>query len=289
MNFIFAVFFIFFVLLFGILPFFFLYVFSDFIHFLLYRVFKYRRRVVEQNLKKAFPKYAPSEIEAIGSKFYTNLSDIMIEGIKAFTMTKKQVRKRHKILNPEVLTSLYKEGKSVIGTPCHYGNWEWGSMSGSLQLLQKFVVFYKPLSNQWIDNFIRRSRGKYNSHMVSIYNTAEVFKEHVHQNSIFIMAADQSPANIDKAIWVDFLGKETAFLQGPESYARKYNLPVVFVGIQRVKRGYYELELEMIAENPSEFKEGEITQLYANKLEAAIYNKPENWLWSHRRWKHEKK
>ncbi len=289
MNFIFAVFFIFFVFLFGIIPFFFLYVFSDFIRFLLYRVFKYRRLVVEQNLKKAFPKYSLSEIEVIGSKFYTNLSDNMIEGIKAFTMTKKQVRKRHKIVNPEVLASLYKEGKSVIGTPCHYGNWEWGSMSGSIQLLQKFVVFYKPLSNKWIDNFIRWSRGKYDSHMVSIYDTAEVFKEHVHQNSIFIMAADQSPSNIDKAIWVDFLGKETAFLQGPECYAREYNLPVVFVDIRRIKRGYYELELEMIAENPSEFKEGEITQLYARKLEAAINNKPENWLWSHRRWKHERK
>lgn len=288
MNFIFAVFFIFFVFLFGIIPFFLLYKISDFIRFLLFRVFKYRRLVVEQNLKKAFPDRSSKEIEKIASKFYTNLADVLIEGIKAFTMTQRQVKERHKIINPEVIEPFYKKSRSVIGTPCHYGNWEWGSMSGSIQLLQVFVVFYKPLNNIWIDKFARWSRGKYNSHMVSIYKTAEVFEEFSNKNSIFIMAADQSPSSVQKAIWVDFLGKKTAFLHGPELYAKKYNLPVVFVNIQRKKRGYYELEFDIIASNPYDFKDGEITQLYAKKLEAVILNKPENWLWSHRRWKHEK-
>ena len=105
-------------------------------------------------------------------------------------------------------------------------------------------------------------------------------------NSIFIMASDQSPSNIKKAIWVKFLGRDTAFLQGPEVYAKKHDLPVVFVDIQRVKRGYYELEMKLITENPLELPEGEITQRYASMLEEAIRNKPENWLWSHRRWKH---
>ena len=288
MNFIIAVFFIIFAFVIGIIPFIFLYKISDFIHFLLFRVFKYRSKVVEQNLNKAFPNLSLNEIKKITSGFYTNLSDVMIEGVKAFFMTRRQVRERHKLMNPEVLTPYYEAGKSVIGTPSHYGNWEWGSMSGSIQLPQSYVVFYKPLNNKWIDKFARWSRGKYDSQMVSIYDTARVFEENSAKNSIFIMAADQSPSNVDKAIWVDFLGRKTAFLHGPEYYARKYNLPVVFVDIQRVKRGFYELEFDVIADNPSEFNEGEITQLYANKLEAVIRKKPDDWLWSHRRWKHER-
>jgi KDO2-lipid IV(A) lauroyltransferase len=288
MSLISAVFFIFFIFIIGIIPFFFLYKISDFVRFLLFRVFKYRRSVVEQNLHETFPNFSPKEIEQITSKFYTNLSDVLIEGVKAFSMTRKQVMKRHKLLNPEVIAAFYEQGRSVIGTPCHYGNWEWGSMSGSIQLPQSYVVFYKPLNNKWNDKIAKWSRAKYNSQLVSIYNTVEVFEEHVSKNSIFIMAADQNPSNVSKAIWVDFFGRETAFLHGPELYARKYNLPVVFVDIQRVKRGFYELKFDVIAENPANFKEGEITQLYAKKLEAVIKNKPEDWLWSHRRWKHER-
>lgn len=286
MSIISAAFFIIFVFIIGIIPFFLLYFLSDFIRFLLFHVFRYRRSVVEQNLREAFPDRSENEIQKLSSKFYTNLADVIIEGIKAFSMTLKQIKKRHKVLNPEVLNPYFEESRSVIGAPCHYGNWEWGSVSGGLQLSQSYVVFYKPLSNKWIDKYARWSRAKHSSQLVSVFQTAEVFKEHVSQNSIFIMAADQSPSNIDKAIWVDFLGRKTAFLHGPEFYAKKYNLPVVFVDIQRKKRGYYELELEVLAENPSDFKEGEITQLYAKKLEAAILNKPEDWLWSHRRWKH---
>jgi KDO2-lipid IV(A) lauroyltransferase len=203
-------------------------------------------------------------------------------------MTHKQIRKRHKVINPEVLDKFNTAGRSVIGTPCHYGNWEWGSVSGSIQLPQSYVVFYKPLGNKWIDKFARWSRAKFSSQLVSIFNTQSVFQEHALQNSIFIMAADQSPSNTKKAYWVNFLGKETAFLHGPEDYARQYNLPVVFVDIQRVKRGFYELKLEIITENPTELEVGEITQRYAKRLETAILNKPENWLWSHKRWKHVK-
>jgi KDO2-lipid IV(A) lauroyltransferase len=100
------------------------------------------------------------------------------------------------------------------------------------------------------------------------------------------MASDQSPTNLSKAFWVNFLGRETAFLHGPETYAKKYDLPVIFVDIQRVKRGYYQLTLVLISDKPRETGEGEITKRYASLLEKAIYHQPENWLWSHRRWKH---
>lgn len=288
MNYFLALLFIAFVFLIGIIPFSIIYVVSDLIRFFLFRVFKYRRIVVEKNLRESFPDRSEKEIQELVSKFYTNLSDVLIEGIKAFTMTRKQIIERHYVVNPEIVDQFNKEGRSIIAVPCHYGNWEWGSMSGSLQLPQQNVVFYKPLSNKTIDRFVRWSRAKYDSKLVSIYITARVFIEYAPQNSVFIMASDQSPSNIDKAYWVKFLGRDTAFLHGPEVYARKFNLPVVFVDIQRKRRGFYELELSIISDDSTKLKEGEITQRYAKKLETAILNKPENWLWSHRRWKHSK-
>jgi len=286
MDFIFALPIILIILIVGIIPFSLIYGLSDFMRFLLFRVFKYRRVVVEKNLTETFPSLSEKEIVQLASKFYKNLADILIEGIKAFTMTKGQITSRHKVLNPEIADLYHKTRRSVIAVPAHFGNWEWGSMSGSLQLPQYFVALYKPLSNKWMDRLVRWSRAKYGGNLVSIYDTGNIFRQYSSKNTVFILAADQSPSNIKKAIWVNFLGRDTAFLHGPEYYAKKYNLPVVFVDIQRVKRGYYELTLEVIADNPAEFAPGVITQRYADKIEEAIHNKPENWLWSHRRWKH---
>lgn len=286
MQFLVGVLVIVFSVLFGIIPFFLLYVLADLLAFILYRVVGYRREVVENNLRDTFPELPDEEIRRLTAGFYKNLGDITVEGIKAFTMTRNQIIARHKVLNPDLAMRFFKEGRSIIACPSHYGNWEWGSMSGGLQLPQKYEVFYKPLSNKWVDRFARRSRAKYGGHLVSIYNTALVFNENANANAIFIMASDQSPSNASKAIWVDFLGRDTAFLHGPELYAKKYDLPVVFVDIQRIKRGYYELTLDLITDTPAALEEGAITQIYANKLSAAIRNKPENWLWSHRRWKH---
>jgi KDO2-lipid IV(A) lauroyltransferase len=274
-----------FVLIIGLIPFFLLYPLSDVVRWMLFEVFKYRRKVVEQNLEETFPKLSKTEIRELSWKFYRNLSDVLVEGIKAFTMTKGQIRSRHKVLNPEVALPYYEKNRSIIAVPSHYGNWEWGSMSGALQLPQKYVVFYKPLQNKWIDKYTRWSRSKYRGNLVSIYETRKIFEDHQPNNSIFIMASDQSPSNVSKSLWVNFLGRDTAFLHGPEHYAKKYDLPVIFVDIQRVKRGFYHLTLKLITDKPLETGEGEITREYAKLLEKAIYAKPENWLWSHRRWK----
>lgn len=286
MNFLHALLVILFILFTGIIPFFLLYPFSDFIRILLSHLFRYRRPLVEQNLIETFPELSQKELRELSWKFYRNLSDVLLEGIKAFTMTRRQLRKRHKVMNPEIALEYNKTKRSIIAVPSHYGNWEWGSMSGAVQLPQQYIVFYKPLGNKWIDRFARWSRSKHGGKLVSIYNTARVFEEYQDKNSIFIMASDQSPTNLGKAYWINFLGRETAFLHGPEAYAKKYDLPVIFVDIQRVKRGYYQLHLELISDKPRETAEGEITKRYASLLEKAIYHQPENWLWSHRRWKH---
>lgn len=286
MNFVLAALLIFFIFLIGIIPFFLIYPFSDLMYFLLFYVFKYRKSVIYNNLAASFPDKDKQQLDELFRLSYKNLTDILVEGIKGFTMTRGQIKKRHKIINPEIVEPFFKHGKSVIALPTHYGNWEWGALSPGLFIKDFNIVgFYKKFSNPYVDRFMRKNRSRTGTSLVSIYETARTFENLKDTPTAYIMAADQSPSNARKSYWVDFLGRDTAFLHGPENYARKYDIPLVFVDIQRVKRGHYELTLSILADNPTELEEGEITRRYAKMLESQIHKKAENWLWSHRRWK----
>lgn len=267
------------------MPFLQLYRLSDFLSIFLREVIKYRKDVILDNLKRSFPNLDEEEIMSISKKFYLNLSDITLEGIKAFTMSEKQVLARYRILNPEILYPYLETGQGIIVVTCHYGNWEWGALSPPLQMPYKFVAFYKPLKNLRFDRFVRKNRSRFGTYLSPIRETTKSFEDNRGYPVIYLMAADQSPSNREAAYWANFLGRDTAFLHGPEKHARINNLPVVFAAIRRVKRGFYELDLSVLAENPSLVADGEITRRYAEKMETLITEDPANWLWSHRRWK----
>ena len=270
----------------GLIPFFILYPLSNLVSFVLYRIVGYRKSVVRENLSRSFPQFDTKILRRLERLSYKNLSDVLLEGIKGFTMTRGQIRRRHFVVNPEILDPFKAEGRTVISLPSHYGNWEWGSLSPGLFIKDyKIVAFYKPLTNPYADRFVRKNRSRTGTMLASIYKTNATFDSLKNERSAYIMAADQSPSNAKNVVWVNFLGIETAFLHGPEKYATKYNYPVFFVDIQRIKRGFYRLELSLLSDNPAELEPGEITRRYAGKLEEAILKKPENWLWSHRRWK----
>jgi KDO2-lipid IV(A) lauroyltransferase len=273
------------VFLLGILPFRFLYILSDFVSFLLRKVFKYRKDVVINNLKSSFPDLSEQEIGLIARKAYLNLSDILLEGIRAFTMTRKQVKERHHIINPEILEPYFEAGQGIIVVTGHYGNWEWGALSPALQTRFHNIAFYKPLKNKWIDKMVNRNRSRYGTTLAPIRQTTKTFETYRGQAVLYLMAADQSPSNREMAYWVNFLGRDTAFLHGPEKHAHINNYPVIFAAIRRVKRGYYELVLSPLVEDPSKLPNGEITRRFAEQLESLIREDPANWLWTHKRWK----
>ena len=274
----------FFVQLFRIVPFWLLYIFADLFYFIMYKVLKYRLNVVQDNLKKSFPEKSAAELKRIEKLSYKNLSQITVESLKAFTMSKKQIFDHHKVINEDEIKHIYDKCGGVIALPNHYGNWEWGAMS-CMQLIQPGIALYKPLSNKYLNNYVKKNRSRYGTELVSIYDTARCFVANKNKNKNYVMASDQSPSNTEKSYWVNFLGRDTAFLHGLELYAHKYNYPAVFVDIQRVKRGYYELELTLLSEEPQKLKDGELTKIFAKKLEEVIRKKPEDWLWSHKRWK----
>lgn len=272
-------------LLVGLMPFPLIYKLSDFLSFFLRKVIKYRRDVIINNLESTFPELNSEEIKSLTRRVYLNLSDVTLEGIKSFTISRKQVLARHRILNPEILDPYLKAGKGIIGATAHYGNWEWGSLSPGLYINNKIIGFYKPLNNKPFDKFVRKSRSRFGTILTSIRETTRTFEANRGFPVIYIMAADQSPSNLKMAYWVNFLGRDTAFLHGPEKHARINNFPVIYAAIRRVKRGYYEMKLSFLVEDPSQLPVGEITRLYAEQLESLIKEDPANWLWSHKRWK----
>lgn len=274
-----------FVLLFRFIPFRLLYGFADFVFYLVYYVAGYRKKVVFINLRNSFPEKTGPEIEKIAKKFYHHFADMLIESLKAFTMTEASVIKRYRFISTSSPDELCRQGKSVICVAGHYGNWEWAGIAAGKQMCHKPVGFYKPLSNKFIDGYIQKSRVQGRAQLASIVNTAETFSTDYGEPAAFYMVADQSPSSDRLAYWVNFLNQETAVLHGPEKYARVHNFPVVFASVHKVKRGYYTIDFKMLEPEPDKTKTGEITSRFMKMLEEVIVANPEYYLWSHRRWK----
>lgn len=285
MQFLGYLFFRLFVLLFALVPFWLVYRISDALAFLFYNVLTYRKKIVLKNLEQSFPEKLPAEIRKIAKAFYRNFSDLLVEGLKGFSQSKSAMMKRYTFSNVQLLDRFKSENRSVILTASHYGNWEWGALTGGLHLPHNCIGLYKPLTNTFTDAYMRKKRSKWDMTLVSIYETAKAFIQNKDKANAYIMVADQSPSKKNKQLWLPFLNQETSFLVGPEKYANRLDLPVVFLDIQRLRRGYYDVEIRLISENPKTEKDGFITTKYAELVESQIQKKPENWLWSHKRWK----
>jgi len=267
-----------------------LYVFSDLIYILIYYVFKYRKKVVYDNLQHAFPEKNKNEIIKIARGFYRHFSDLIIETIKIIHFSKDQIDRRIKYKNAELFDRLFEEGKSVVLISGHYGNWEW-TVNFPPKVRHKSLPVYKPLSNERFDRLINKIRGKFIEYgeavpMKNVYKKV-IEAESNHEKIIMYFLSDQTaPKNYDS--WIEFFHRETPFYTGPEKIAKKFGHAVVFMNIDKIKRGQYEVEFTPLFDDPANTAGLEITRRHVAVLENYIRQKPELWLWSHRRWKHQK-
>ena len=273
------------IFLFSLMPFALLYLISDALQFLFYRVIKYRYVVIKSNLENSFPEKSPVEIQTLVKGAYKNLCDILLEGVKGLTMSEAECRKRYKFLNPEVANELYAKGKSMFILATHYGNWEWGPQAISLQIKHHTLGIVAPIKNKYIDSYIKNSRSFEKVSVVPMRETYQAFERFKDRLTAYVFIMDQSPSNAKKAHWVKFLNQDTAVLHGADNHARRMGYPLVFFEQHRVKRGHYEIRLTKLFDDASGLEVGEISALFMEKLEAIILAKPEDWLWSHRRWK----
>jgi len=274
--------------LFGLMPFWLIHLFSNVLAFLFYSVIPYRKKVIWQNIERSFPDLTDRERNVIIKGFYHNFCDILLEGMKGFTISKKELMKRYVFVNPEVMNDLYEEGVEIISVGAHYANWEWGIMAAPLHLKHKLNVLYTPMSNKPIDKYMRMNRKKWGSDLVAVQKVKSVFDAEKENPESYFFAADQSPHGPKGSHWMKFLNQDTACLKGPEFFARRYKMPVVYFDVQRIKKGYYTVTLKVIENNPIGTGSGEITEKFMHALEKIIVKKPEDYLWSHRRWKHKR-
>jgi Kdo2-lipid IVA lauroyltransferase/acyltransferase len=266
-----------------------LYLFSDLLFLILYHVVQYRRKVVDTNLRNSFPDKSAEELRKIGRRFYRHLSDVMVETLKPTHMSPKEIASRFNLINKTLIDRLYAEGRDVVALSSHYNNWEWVSAM-QMNTPHKILTIYKPLKNKDFDRFMLRLRSKYGLTLTPmnkiLRDLVKYRSENIRTLSGFI--ADQTPPPDENAYWTTFLNQETGFYRGAEKVALKYDMAVIFMNIVKVKRGFYNVEYELITEHPSQESPDFITSRYVEMLEDVIRAKPEYWLWSHRRWKHKR-
>lgn len=272
------------------LPFFVLYGISDFAYFVIYRLIGYRKKVVFENLHNSFPNKTDKEIRVIAKNFYKHIADLFIEFLKGYTISKEEINERVKIVNLDVVKKYTDKNQSVIIVTGHISNWEWLLHPLNLSGIPMDIVYQK-LSSPLFDKLTLFIRSRFT--ITPLIEKQDTLRKTVDRKDItraLVLGSDQSPQNWKSAYWTTFLQQDSGFFTGTERIARKFDYPVFFSEMRRIKRGYYEIEFTEIA-SPEEFHGlplGEITERFVRILDKSIQKYPSDYLWSHRRWKHKR-
>jgi KDO2-lipid IV(A) lauroyltransferase len=277
---------IFFLYLVSLLPFWFLYGVADAIFLILYYVIRYRRGVVKLNLKNSFPERTEAERNKIERRYYRYMADLMVETIKMITVSEKSLRKRMKPTNPELVDHYFKQGRSIIAAAGHYCNWEMAALAFGLLTNEKRIIVYKPQTNEVFNDMFNRVRARFGAILVAMKQTLRTMIAFKNDLTFSVLVSDQTPNMHEINYFTNFLNQPTAVFLGIEKLAKLIDAVVIFYRIDRVSRGYYTYTLVPLIEQPKQTTDHEITEAHVRYLEKLIQEKPQYWLWSHRRWKY---
>ena len=251
---------------------------------------RYRLKVVRANLDYSFPEKSTKEKRRIERQYYRHITDLLAEGFHNLAAPLRVVRRHYRPENAEILKPYYERGQSVVLMSAHYNNWEYMITSLDSMLRHHGIGVGKPLSNKKFGVFITSRRDRFGTEIVDHTDVRQVMQYYDRWKVpvAYMMLSDQSPGNPNRCHWTTFLGQETGFIFGAEHFAKKYNMPVFLYDVTKTRRGYYTIKFSLLTDNPNSLPDGEITDRYARHLEEIIKQKPQYWLWSHRRWKHKK-
>jgi Kdo2-lipid IVA lauroyltransferase/acyltransferase len=267
------------------MPFWFLYGLSDLIAILLQYVFRYRGKVIVENLELSFPEKSKKEIKTIVRIFYLHLADVMMETLKGYSMSWESCQKRITVLGTEVMNDYYEKGKSILCFGMHYNNFEWNTMDQPF-LKHQILLVYNPMrNNPLFEEYLLKIRGKWGTQSIPVHKSGRAVLE-FHLKTIPVclaLAADQRPPAIT-SFWTTFFNQEACFNSGIVKIARKTNQPIFINLMRKVKRGHYEISFIPLIENPASLSDEEILLTYVRTMEKFIREAPGYYLWSHRRW-----
>ena len=279
----------FFLKLIGHLPLFVLYRIATLSKWLLYFVFSYRKNVIVNNIKNSFPELSTSQVNALTIKFYGYFTDLMVEFFRGSAISKKEMLERVSLVNEQIITNYLDKGIPVVLVAGHQGNWEWAvhrlALSENL-----YDIVYQKLSSPLFNDFTFWVRSRFGSNVLMEKRESVILaRDRKNIPRAICLAADQSPSKPESAYWTNFLNQPTGFFTGMERFAREYEYPVIFVELIRIKRGYYTMSFEeLIQPSYDNVEKGDIIELFARRLEKSVLKYPDQYLWSHKRWKHKK-
>lgn len=273
----------------ALLPFRLLYVLSDILYVIVYKIGRYRLKVVRQNLATSFPQKTKEELYLLEKRFYHHFCDYFVETIKLLNISDEEMQQRMVFENVDLVKDLTKDGNSSIMFLGHYGNWEWVT-SLNMQFKNTSILLgqiYRPLKNKAADELFLNIRKRFGSIGITKNDTLRTiikFRKQKVQTLIGFMA-DQTPSVNNIYYWTDFLNHDTPVFTGVERIAKQTGFSVVYLDVQKVKRGYYKGVVMLITETPTTDKEFDITEKYIREMEKTILRDPAYWLWTHKRWK----
>ncbi len=262
-----------------------LYVFSSFLYLLAFYVVRHRHQVIRQQLEKVFPDASEAERRRIHKQFLRNFCDVLVEVLKSVSMSEAEMRARVQITNLDLARSYLDAGRSVMFVTSHLGNWEWLLHGVTLHLGYPVDAAYKPLHDQWAEELMLKIRSRFGARLVPAKDLLADFLRRRGIVRALAMNADQAPVSTDKRYWTQFLGQDTAFYVGAEQIARATRLPILYVRVQRLRRGYYAVQLQTLWDGREATEANAVTERYARACEIDVLARPADWLWSYRRWR----
>ena len=274
--------------LFSLLPMWVHYLISDGIYVIVYHLVGYRKKLVRKNLSDSFPEKSEAEIIRIEKDFYRWFCDYFVETIKLLTITRQELRRRMVFKGAELVNKLTENGQSCAVYLGHYCNWEWIT-SLPLWVTPKAQCgqIYHVLENSEFDKLFLKLRQRMGAVCIPMAETLRKLAEYRQQRQPVVIGyiSDQVPFWNNIHHWCPFLNHDTPVLTGTERLARSAGHAVFYIDVERPKRGYYVAEFKLIARDPKQTEDYQLTDAYFTLLEASIRRAPQFWLWTHNRWK----
>ena len=275
-------------LLFSKLPLRIFYMISDVMYLVIYYIVGYRRKVILENLQNSFPHKSPEEIKKIQQKFYVNFCDYIVETFKSFTISSTELRVRVQHLNQEIFHEAKAENKNVILLAGHIFNWEWYNALATIIPQENSFPVYRKVQNGFWEEKIKNLRNRFGNQALEAKEVVRhIFRNPNDGNSVYMFVADQTPHSSEVTYGLHFLNQKTPVFVGYDKLSTRMDLAFVYCEMKKVKRGYYQINYYRIYPDGEKFVEHEVVKKFHYLLENTINKRPDNYLWSHRRWKYQ--
>ena len=259
------------------------------LYLLLKNVLRYRKSIIEKNIKLSFPDATKQELNQIKDNYYKHLSNILIESFWLTFIPKEMIKRRFVYENIELLENIVSQGQNISTVSGHFANWEWLSSTPLWSNKTQFASLFKRINNPILNKLSINIRSRFGLHCIDKNNALRKIIELSKKPEGYVVAfiADQCPSRKNIHYWIKFLNQATPIFSGWATISRKLNNAIVYIKVTQISNHRYKVRFDLLTTTPKKYTDKELCEMYMNRMEEDIKETPELWLWSHNRWKHE--